>query len=81
MSRISRETRVHRNPNSNAEMILHYRQRAEEIRNVADGVIEAKARKILIEVAEEFEQLAGILRASMDTEMSLEGTAQLPNKR
>lgn len=41
-----------------AEITKHYRRRAEELRVIAEGIFDRDERKTLVEIADEFEQLA-----------------------
>ena len=36
----------------------HYRSRAEEMRTIAEGIFDHKERKTLLEIAQEYEELA-----------------------
>ena len=36
----------------------HYRQRAEEVRTIADGLTKTEPRKMLMQIADEYEQWA-----------------------
>lgn len=41
-----------------SELAFRYRQRAEEVRTIADGTKDAKMRKILLGVAEDYDRMA-----------------------
>ena len=57
-----------------AESAKHYRLRAQEARTIAEGIFDRSERKTLMEIADEFEELA------LKTEGG-EGYPQLPNGR
>ena len=42
-----------------AELAKHWRRRAEELRTIAEGIFDRAERKTLMDVADEYETLAG----------------------
>ena len=55
---------------SDADSALRYLQSAQQLRDVAEGIEDAKSRQIVLDAAEHYEQLAAALTTMSQPKMS-----------